>query len=91
MAHPHPDTPSLKQFVDAAERQGCVMGVIERTGLRYLETQSGAVAFLPDIPDEDLIRPEKLAYLVRALGVTGYAEILVCWGYGEDGADKPRH
>jgi len=91
MAHPYPDAPSLKQFVDNATRQGCTEGTVHRTGLKFLETPGGAIATLPDIADEDLIKPEKLAQMVRVLGVTGYEDFLVSRGYGPDGANKPPH
>ncbi len=89
MPHPYPDAPSIKQFVDNATLQGCVEGVFEKTGKRYLESSDGIVAFLPSKDDDALISPLKLAQLVRRLGVKGYEDFLVANGYGEDGADKP--
>jgi hypothetical protein len=72
-----------------AVRQGCTLGKVSRTGMDYLETPEGVIKTLPDIGDDELIRPGKLAELVRALGVAGYEEFLTSQGYGADGANKP--
>lgn len=88
-AAPLPRRTLDKQFVDNATRQGCVEGVFEKTGKRYLESPDGIVAFLPAKEEDALISPLKLAQLVRRLGVKGYEDFLVANGYGEDGADKP--
>jgi hypothetical protein len=88
MAHPHPNAPSLKQFVDNAVRQGCVERVVSTTGRRYLKTADNRFAFLPKIADEELILPGKLAELVRNLGVGGYDEFLEQCGYTGDGRTK---
>lgn len=90
MPHPFPDAPSIKQFVDNATQQGCEEGVVEKTGIRYLKTPDGVFATLPSGGDDELLRPGKLAQLVRALKVTGYDEFLDRHGYKPDGWPKPK-
>jgi hypothetical protein len=83
MAYPFAPWPTLREFIDAAEKQGCkeiaVTGIIGTKGPlqgRCLVGPNGVPYPLPGIKDLDRISPTLVGSIERALKIqTGYGSV----------------
>jgi hypothetical protein len=82
MAFPFAPMPSLKEFIEAAVREGCREGISRseipgRNGpmrARYLVGRNGVPYILPDIDDHECLTPTVLASMRRALRVDAFRD-----------------